>query len=86
MQFQSDILGIPIEVPLVTEMAALGAAYLAGLGIGFWANKEEISKQWKLSKVFEPKMKEDKREELYAGWKRAVKRSLVWDKKEDICI
>ena len=86
MQFQSDILGIPIEVPSVTEMAALGAAYLAGLGIGFWANKEEISKQWKLSKVFEPKMKEDKREELYAGWKRAVKRSLVWDKKEDICI
>jgi glycerol kinase len=86
MQFQSDILGIPIEVPSVTEMAALGAAYLAGLGVGFWANKEEISKQWKLSKVFEPKMKEDKREELYAGWKRAVKRSLVWDKKEDICI
>ena len=86
MQFQSDILGIPVEVPSITEMAALGAAYLAGLGVGFWANKEEISKQWKLSKIFEPKMKEDRREELYTGWKRAVKRSLVWDKKGDICL
>lgn len=80
MQFQADILGVPVELPSVTEMAALGAAYLAGLGVGFWNNKDEVAKQWKVAKVFEPKMKEDKREELYNGWKRAVQRSLNWAK------
>lgn len=78
MQFQADILGIPIEKPVVTEMTALGAAYLAGLGVGFWKNKDEISKQWKLERVFEPNMSEDQKESLYAGWKRAVERSLAW--------
>lgn len=80
MQFQSDILGIPVELPYVTEMAALGAAYLAGLGIGFWRSKEEISKQWKVARTFEPKMSVDRREDLYSGWKKAVQRSLNWVK------
>lgn len=78
MQFQADLLGIPVELPSVTEMAALGAAYLAGLGVGFWGSKDEIAKQWKIAKVFEPNMTEDQREVLYAGWKKAVERSLKW--------
>lgn len=78
MQFQADILGIPIEKPVVTEMTALGAAYLAGLGVGFWKSKDEISKQWRLERVFEPNMSKDQKESLYTGWKRAVERSLAW--------
>jgi glycerol kinase len=81
MQFQADVLGIPIEKPVVTEMAALGAAYLAGMGIGFWKSKDEIRKQWKIEKIYEPDMSEEKREELYEGWTRAVKRSFGWAKK-----
>ena len=80
MQFQADILGIPVELPSVTEMAALGAAYLAGLGVGFWKSREEVAGQWKLAKVFEPRMSADRREELYAGWKNAVQRSFKWAK------
>ncbi len=78
MQFQADILGIPIQKPEITEMAALGAAYLAGLGIGFWESKEEIAKQWKVARTFEPNMGIDERESLYANWKRAVERSFAW--------
>ena len=78
MQFQADILGIPVERPSVTEMAARGAAYLAGLGTGFWKSKEEIASQWKLDRLFEPTFSEDQRNELYAGWKKAVTRSLHW--------
>jgi len=78
LQFQADILGIPIEKPLITEMTALGAAYLAGLAIGFWQDKEEIAAQWKIEKVYEPRMSEDMREELYTAWKRAVERSFRW--------
>jgi glycerol kinase len=80
MQFQADILGIPVELPLVTEMAALGAAYLAGLGVGYWKNKEELSKHWKIDKIFEPVMRVDEREALYQDWKKAVGRSLNWTK------
>ncbi|UCF98468.1 MAG: glycerol kinase GlpK [Spirochaetaceae bacterium] len=78
MQFQADILGIPVERPSVTEMAARGAAYLAGLGVGFWKSKEEIAEQWKLDRTFEPRMGEGQRERLYAGWQNAVERSLGW--------
>ena len=80
MQFQADILGIPVEKPEVTEMAALGAAYLAGLGVGFWASLEDLDKHWKIDRVYEPEMSKDRREELYAGWKEAVRRSLGWAK------
>ena len=80
MQFQADILGIPIERPCVIEMAALGAAYLAGLGVGFWKSKDDIEHHWKVEKVFEPKISSDRREDLYHGWKNAVQRSLGWAK------
>ena len=78
MQFQADILGVPVIRPVVTEMAALGAAYLTGLGVGFWKNREEISAMWKMDRVFEPEMDVSQREELYRGWKKAVERSLHW--------
>jgi glycerol kinase len=78
MQFQADILGIPVERPQVTEMAARGAAYLAGLGVGFWDSKDELAAQWKLDRVFEPSFSKDRRDSLYAGWQKAVKRSLLW--------
>jgi len=80
MQFQADILGIPVERPSVTEMAARGVAYLAGLGVGFWKNEEEIEHHWKLDHIFTPKISEDERENLYIGWKKAVQRSLNWAK------
>jgi glycerol kinase len=78
MQFQADILGIPVYKPAITEMAALGAAYMAGLGVGFWEDMDEISKLWKVGKIYEPKMSMEKGEELYDGWKKAIKRSLNW--------
>jgi len=80
LQFQSDILGITIERPRITEMTALGAAYLAGLGVGFWSNMEELEKQWEIDKIYRPSMDDEKRKELYAGWKNAVQRSLGWAK------
>lgn len=78
MQFQADLLGVPIEVPVVTEMAALGAAYLAGLGVGFWESRDELAANWQRAKLFEPGMSSEQRDELYSGWKEAVKRSLNW--------
>ncbi len=73
VQFQSDILGLQVERPVVTETTALGAAYLAGLAVGFWESKEEIANQWKVDKTFESEINEDEREQLYDGWKKAVK-------------
>lgn len=78
LQFQADILGIPVELPEVTEMAALGAAYMAGLGVGFWKDKSELSKHRKIAKMYEPNMSKDRRDELYDGWQRAVKRCMKW--------
>ncbi|TKC18954.1 glycerol kinase GlpK [Robertmurraya kyonggiensis] len=72
MQFQSDILGVPVDRPVVNETTALGAAYLAGLAVGFWSGKEEIAKQWQNEKTFAPELEETKRDELYNGWKKAV--------------
>jgi glycerol kinase len=80
MQFQADLLGIEVERPVITEMAALGACYLAGLGVGFWNSKDEIARQWKIEKVFQPNMDKGRRDELYADWKRAVERSFKWAK------
>ncbi|HZS06166.1 MAG TPA: glycerol kinase GlpK [Blastocatellia bacterium] len=74
-QFQADILGIPVVRPVVTETTALGAAYLAGLAVGFWKNEKEIASQWQEEKRFEPKMKKSERERLYEGWKEAVARA-----------
>ncbi len=74
-QFQADILGVPVVRPVVTETTALGAAYLAGLAVGFWKNKSAIAGQWQVEKRFEPKMKRSERERLYEGWLNAVART-----------
>lgn len=81
MQFQADILGVPVERPTVSETTALGAAYLAGLAVGYWKDHSEIKKQWKLDRRFEPQMDPETREELYKKWKNAVTRSLGWVEK-----
>lgn len=78
MQFQADILGIPVDRPVITETTALGAAYLAGLGVGFWASQDEIAQKWAIEKTFMPKMSADQRESLYAGWQKAVERARGW--------
>ena len=74
MQFQADILGCRIVRPADTETTALGAAYLAGLATGIWKNTEEVEQFWRAEKIFEPEMTVDQREDLFAGWKRAVAR------------
>ncbi|MBY0595903.1 glycerol kinase GlpK [Bacillus bingmayongensis] len=72
MQFQSDMLDVPVERPEVNETTALGAAYLAGLAVGYWENQEEIKAQWNMDKSFTPAMETETSEELYAGWKKAI--------------
>ena len=79
MQFQADILGVPVDRPQVTETTALGAAYLAGLAVGVWGNKEELIKNWKLDNRFVPKMAGEQSAKLYKGWQKAVKRSMDWE-------
>ncbi|MEK5059717.1 glycerol kinase [Paenibacillus sp. FSL H7-0326] len=78
MQFQSDILGAPVERPVISETTALGAAYLAGLAVGFWSSREEICEQWASERIFEPGMAEEQRERLYAGWQKAVEAAMVF--------
>ncbi len=78
MQFQSDILHCKVVRPEITETTALGAAYLAGLAVGFWKNVEEIQQQWQINQAFAPAMPEEKRNELVKGWQRAVKASIAW--------
>jgi glycerol kinase len=78
MQFQADLLGVPVVRPTITETTALGAAYLAGLAIDFWDDLETISKKWKADKRFEPEMKIEQRNELIKGWHKAVERSKNW--------
>jgi len=73
MQFQSDILGCEVKRPEVVETTALGAAYLAGLAVGFWDSKEEILKHMTIEKTFIPTMPEKVREKKYDGWTKAVK-------------
>lgn len=80
MQFQADILGTPVNRPVCAETTAMGAAYLAGLAVGYWAGKEEVIKNWKISRVFEPMMEEADRTERIAGWEKAVKYSFGWAK------
>jgi len=72
MKFQSDILEVPVERPVINETTALGAAYLAGLAVGYWKNQDEIKEQWHMDKRFEPTMEAETSEELYAGWKKAI--------------
>ncbi|MCS0588941.1 glycerol kinase GlpK [Massilia norwichensis] len=78
MQFQADLLGVPVIRPRVTETTALGAAYLAGLAVGFWASSEEIAAQWQLERRFEPQMPAARREQLMARWAKAVVHAKSW--------
>jgi glycerol kinase len=78
MQFQADLLGVPVVRPKVLETTALGAAYLAGLTVNLWKSREEIAGQWQVERRFEPRMEAGRREELMAKWREAVGRSLRW--------
>ncbi|MGB3370878.1 MAG: glycerol kinase GlpK [Rhodococcus sp. (in: high G+C Gram-positive bacteria)] len=78
MQFQADILGVDVVRPVVAETTALGAAYAAGLAVGYWASEEDIRENWAEDKTWTPSMDEDQRAKLYAGWKKAVTRTLDW--------
>ncbi len=78
MQFQSDILHCKVVRPRITETTALGAAYLAGLAVGYWKNIEEIQQQWQVDKTFSPQLETVKANELLNGWQRAVKASIAW--------
>jgi glycerol kinase len=78
MQFQADILGVPVIRPKITETTALGAAYAAGLAVGFWTDMEELRKYWAVDKIWEAGMEDATRSKLVAGWKKAVTRTFDW--------
>lgn len=78
MQLQADLLGVPVQRPTVTETTGLGAAYLAGLAVGYWPGLDEIATQWRVDAQFVPTMPPDQRDALYAGWQRAVERARGW--------
>jgi len=79
MQFQADILGVPVERPQAIETTAMGAAYLAGLAVGFWKDMDELKASWRLDQRFEPNMSSELSTKLYRGWQKAVLRTLDWD-------
>jgi len=78
MQFQADLLDVPVIRPKVTETTALGAAYAAGLAVGFWSDPEELRKNWAMDKEWKPSMDVERREQLFSGWKKAVSRTFDW--------
>ena len=78
MQLQADVLGVPVSKPVVAETTALGAAYAAGLAVGFWKSTDELKKNWNEDIRWQPEWSEDQREKGYAGWKKAVERTLDW--------
>ncbi|HSM58832.1 MAG TPA: glycerol kinase GlpK [Candidatus Sulfomarinibacteraceae bacterium] len=78
MQFQADILGVPVIRPVVSETTALGAAYAAGLAVGFWNDLEDLRENWQIAKTWEPEMGADERQKLYKGWLKAVQRTMNW--------
>jgi glycerol kinase len=78
LQFQADLLGVTVRRPVVGETTALGAAYLAGLAVGYWTDTADVSRNWALDREFTPGMPVGRREALYDGWRRAVQRSLRW--------
>ena len=78
MQFQADILGLPVIRPQVTETTVLGAAYAAGLAVGYWPNPDALRANWQEEARFEPQMEEAERERLYASWRKAVSKSFDW--------
>jgi glycerol kinase len=78
MQFQADILNIPVLRPVIKETTALGAAYAAGLAVGFYADLEDLRQNWAVDQTWEPRMDEIQRDTLFRQWKKAVTRSLDW--------
>ena len=78
MQFQSDILNVPVIRPAVTETTALGAAYAAGLAVGYWSGFEDLKKNWRVDKTWEPQMDQTERDQGIHGWKKAVSRTFDW--------
>jgi len=79
MQFQADMLNVPVVCPAVSETTALGAAYAAGLAVGYWKNLDDLRQNWGIAQTWTPKMEEEKRSKLYKGWKKAVERSFGWE-------
>ena len=82
MQFQADIIGAPVNRPVCVETTAMGAAYLAGLAVGYWTSKEDVKKNWAFDRIFKPEMSAADREEHIKGWKKAVKCSFGWAKED----
>ena len=78
MQAQADVSQAPVHRPHCVETTAMGAAYLAGLAVGYWKDKEEVVKNWEIHKTFTPDIPDEKREEMISGWDRAVKCSYGW--------
>ena len=78
MQFQADLLGVPVVRPKIAETTALGAAYAAGLAVGFWADRAELVSHWGVDRRWSPAMDAARRDRLYASWGRAVQRSFGW--------
>jgi glycerol kinase len=78
MQFQADILGVPVVRPAVAETTALGAAYAAGLAVGYWDTLDDLRRNWQVGHTWQPQMAEEQRATLYRGWKKAVQRSMHW--------
>jgi len=78
MQIQADVLGVAVQRPDVIETTALGAAYLAGLAVGFWPNVETLAQQWRVGRTFEPRMSDAERDTLIGGWQRAIERAKGW--------
>jgi glycerol kinase len=78
MQIQADVLGVPVVRPKVVETTALGAAYLAGLAVGYWSDPRDIAANWQIDRRFEPAMARDRAAALTAGWDKAVARAKTW--------
>jgi glycerol kinase len=78
MQFQADVLGVPVIRPRVTETTALGAAFAAGLAVGFWSDQDELRERWSEDRRWRPRMQDERREREYSQWKKAVTRSFDW--------
>lgn len=83
MQFQADILGVPVDVPRIVDTTALGAAYLAGLAVGFWENRAELAEKWQLAHRYTPQLAEGEREKLFRRWHKAVERAKGWALDDD---
>jgi glycerol kinase len=84
LQMQADALGTSVQRPVVAETTALGAAYLAGLAVGYWNDQQDIVRRWALDREFRPEMTEDQRQSRYQRWKRAVERSLAWEEADPL--